>query len=253
MSTSVANALELAAVWIGASSSAVVLTGAGISTDSGIPDFRSPGGVWSKSQPVYFEEFLNSSTARYEYWRPKAAMHPEFVAAQPNPGHETLAKWQQTGLIQRVMTQNIDGLHDQAGSARVLELHGTARHVSCLSCQAKFEANAMVDLFLARNKPPDCPHCGGLTKHATVSFGQGLSEQVLADSMELSQQADLFLAIGSSLVVQPAASLPRIAREHGARFVIINRDPTPLDLIADAVIHASISETLVELDRLLGE
>jgi NAD-dependent deacetylase len=237
------------AAWLQSSRFAVALTGAGISTDSGIPDFRSPSGVWATSRPVYFDEFLNSSAARHEYWRQKAISHQDFSTARPNAGHAMLAKWQRNGRLQRAITQNIDGLHGLAGSELVLELHGTARFVACLRCNARYEAGHMVERFLHEDGPPDCPACGGLLKHATISFGQPLSEDVLSEAIDLSERADLFLAVGSSLVVQPAASLPQIARQHGARLVIINRDSTPLDQFADAVIQAGISETLTELDR----
>jgi NAD-dependent deacetylase len=147
-----------------------------------------------------------------------------------------------------VITQNIDGLHQLAGSTNVLELHGTARFVACLQCAARFEAGMMVDQFLALQRPPDCPHCGGLLKHATVSFGQQLPQDVLETAIQWSSDADVFLAMGSSLVVQPAATLPAIARQQGGRLVIINRDPTPLDSLADVVIRAGIGETLQAIE-----
>lgn len=246
------DSLRQIAGWLHSASAAVGFTGAGISTDSGIPDFRSPGGIWSTTQPVLFDDFLQSATARHEYWRQKSVSHHDFSRAQPNPGHTMLAKWQRLGRLQRLITQNIDGLHSDAGSERVLELHGTARWVSCLACDQRFAADGMVQRFLDQNCPPDCPSCGGLLKHATISFGQSLREDVLADAMQVSQQADLFFAIGSSLVVQPAAALPLLAHQHGARLVIVNREPTPLDRFADVVIRNPISDTLAELDRLLG-
>jgi NAD-dependent deacetylase len=232
------------------SRSAVAFTGAGISTESGIPDFRSPGGIWSKSQPVYFDDFLASESARYEYWRQKSIAHREFADAKPNAGHRALASWEKSGWLKAVITQNIDGLHQDAGSRTVLELHGTARHIACLDCQARYEAEQMVGRFLAEDRPPECSACGGITKHATVSFGQSLPEAVLEKSAELSAGADLFLAMGSSLVVQPAASLPAMAAQSGAFLVIINRDETPLDPHATLVIHAPIGETLAEVDRM---
>jgi len=235
------------AAWLRESRHAVAFTGAGISTESGIPDFRSPGGVWATSDPVYYEDFLRSSAARHEYWRQKAAAHDDFMRADPNAGHQALAEWEQAGRLRAVITQNIDGLHQLAGSELVLELHGTARFVSCLDCAARFEADAMVQRFLAEERPPDCPECEGQLKHATISFGQQLPADVLQKAMQLSQEADLFFAMGSSLVVQPAASLPLLAKQNGARLVIINRDPTPQDDLADAVVHASIGETLTQV------
>jgi NAD-dependent deacetylase len=162
-----------------------------------------------------------------------------------------LAQWEQAGRIQAVITQNIDWLHHLAGSRRVLELHGTARQVACLKCEARFDAEPMVRQFLSEGRPPDCPQCGGLLKHATVSFGQQLPTDVLEEALELSRRADLFLAMGSSLVVHPAASLPEVAQRSGARLVIVNRDPTPLDASADAVVHAGIGDTLRQIDEAL--
>jgi NAD-dependent deacetylase len=246
--TSEADTLSQVARWLASSRSAVVLTGAGISTESGIPDFRSPGGVWSKYRTVYFDEFLASAHGRYEYWRQKCEMHREFGSAQPNVGHEVLVRWETAGRIRGVITQNIDGLHQMAGSRHVLELHGTARQAACLDCAARYDINPLVAQFLATNAVPDCAACGGRLKHATVSFGQMLPPDVLMEATRWSRDVDLMLAIGSSLVVTPAADLPRIAKDHGARLVIINRDPTPLDSIADAVLRGSIGETLTAID-----
>lgn len=238
--------------WLADSRRALAFTGAGISTESGIPDFRSPGGVWATSQPVYFDDFLSSPAARQEYWRQKSLTHVEFEKAQPNAGHQVLAAWEQQGRIDGVITQNIDGLHQLAGSHRVWELHGTARQIGCLQCQARFEADPLVRQYLDTGEVPDCERCGGLLKHATISFGQSLPAEVLGESARLSRQVDLFLAIGSSLVVYPAAGLPEAAKESGARLVIITRDPTPLDRLADVVINAEIGPTLTAIDALLG-
>jgi NAD-dependent deacetylase len=242
------SAIRRVAQWLASSHSSVVLTGAGISTESGIPDFRSPGGVWSKYRTVYFDEFLSSPDGRYEYWRQKCEMHREFGPAQPNAGHVVLARWEAAGRIGGVITQNIDGLHQLAGSHRVLELHGTARQAACLDCTARFDIEPLVARFLADDRVPDCPACGGRLKHATISFGQMLPPDVLMEATRSSRNADLMLAIGSSLVVTPAADLPRVAKERGAKLVIINRDPTPLDSIADEVLHGSIGETLTAID-----
>ena len=239
--------------WLRASVSTVAFTGAGISTESGIPDFRSPGGIWATSQPVYFDDFVASADARQEYWRQKSIAHRDFSEAQPNLGHHVLARWEQAGRLQTIITQNIDGLHQIAGSRSVWELHGTARAVVCLDCAERFpDVETLVEAFLETDQPPACPECGGIMKHATVSFGQSLPTDVLDAATEASQRADLFLAIGSSLVVQPAASLPAMAHAHGARLVIINRDSTLLDDLADAVIHASIGETLENIDELIS-
>jgi NAD-dependent deacetylase len=239
--------------WLSDSQTAVAFTGAGISTESGIPDFRSPGGIWATSQPVLYEDFLARADARYEYWRQKAASHGQFMDGKPNSGHLVLARWEGEGRLAALITQNIDGLHQEAGSRNVIELHGTARLVACLNCGARFDADPLVHQFLRDDAVPSCPECGdGPLKHATISFGQSLDSQVLQRAVEVSQQADLFLAMGSSLVVEPAASLPRLARQRGARLIIINRDPTPQDGLADAVVQASIGETLSAIDQALA-
>lgn len=243
--------IEKFAEWIRSSGPIVAFSGAGISTESGIPDFRSPGGIWSKSQPVYFDDFLASDTARREYWRQKSIAHRDFAGASPNAGHRVLADWERRGLVAAVITQNIDGLHQLAGSERVLELHGTAREIGCLRCEARFSPEPIIAEFESSGEPPLCPKCGGLLKHATVSFGQNLPQDVLAEALDLARSASFFLTLGSSLVVEPAASLPRIAHHAGAKLVIINRDPTPQDDSADAVIHGSIGEALTAIDAVL--
>jgi NAD-dependent deacetylase len=250
--TNESDLLETVVHWLASSRSAVVLTGAGISTESGIPDFRSPGGVWSKYRTVFFDEFLASADGRYEYWRQKCEMHHDFAVAQPNAGHQVLARWEVADRIRGVITQNIDGLHKMAGSRRVLELHGTARQAACLDCAVRFDIEPLVALFLAKDRVPDCPECGGRLKHATISFGQMLSPDVIMEATRWARDADLMLAIGSSLVVTPAADLPRLAKERGARLVIINRDPTPLDSIADATLRGLSGELLSEVDRALS-
>lgn len=236
--------------WLSEATNTVAFTGAGISTESGIPDFRSPTGIWSQTQPVYFEEFLRSAAARQEYWRQKSVAHRDFAGAQPNDGHRVLAAWEAAGLLSGVITQNIDGLHQLAGSRRVLELHGTAREVSCLTCARRWPADPWVEQFVATSVAPECPDCRGPLKHATISFGQPLDEGVLEQAVGLSRESELFLALGSSLVVHPAAGLPELARQQGARLVIINREPTPLDRIADLVIRESIGRTLQQVAAL---
>lgn len=244
--------LQQLANWLAASNSTVAFTGAGISTESGIPDFRSPGGVWSQSQPVYFDEFLASAEARYEYWRQKSIAHRDFAQAQPNTGHQVLADWESREVICALITQNIDGLHQEAGSQRVFELHGTARWIACLDCGHRVKADPLVAEFLETDKVPSCPICGGRMKHATISFGQQLPHDVLDTSFELAASSEVFLAIGSSLVVEPAASLPRLAAQAGSRLVIINRDETPLDGLATLVVREAIGATLAAVDALLS-
>jgi len=243
----------MVARWLAESRQTVAFSGAGVSTESGIPDFRSPQGVWARYRPVLYGDFLESAEARHEYWRQKAEAHRDFAGAAPNVGHTILARWEACRMVTAVVTQNIDGLHQQAGSLRVLELHGTAREVSCLDCHDRFPAGPLVELFLSSQAVPSCPSCGlGRLKHATISFGQALPASVLEESVGLSRGADLFVVIGSSLVVEPAASLPRIAKENGARLVILNRDGTPLDDIADAVLREPIGQSLAAIDERLG-
>jgi len=231
----------------------VAFTGAGISTESGVPDFRSPGGIWSQSSPVYYYDFLQYPESRYEYWRQKAIAQREFAVAKPNLGHQTLAAWEEAGRLAGVITQNIDGLHQDAGSRHVLELHGTARAIACIDCDGRYEVEPLVQQFLDDDAVPPCPECGGRLKHATISFGQSLPREILLDSMTLAQRADLLIALGSSLVVEPAASLPRMTKDAGGRLVIINRDATDQDRIADIVINDSIGKTLAAIDTLLNE
>jgi NAD-dependent deacetylase len=244
------QSLHRIAQWLREASSAVAFTGAGISTDSGIPDFRSPGGVWAKNTPVYYQQFIESPQARNEYWRQKFEAHRDFQHAQPNLAHQLLARWESANTLRGVVTQNIDGLHQAAGNRHVLELHGTAREVECIDCQQRFSNDLFMDEFARTRIAPFCPQCRGRVKSATVLFGQALPDAVWRQSIDWIQNADLVLAIGSSLVVEPAASLPRMAHERGAHLVIINRDTTPLDQRADAVVRQSISETLQQIDRL---
>ncbi len=244
---------ERIAIWIANASQAVVFTGAGMSTESGIPDFRSPGGIWSKYRTVYYDEFLKSAEARHEYWRQKAEGHRDFAESRPNAGHRVIASWEERSLVRGVITQNIDGLHQMAGNRHVLELHGTTRQIMCLDCSARYDADQLVREFLDTDCVPPCRECDdGRLKHATISFGQSLPTQVLEEAVAWCEQCDLLFAIGSSLVVTPAADLPALAKRHGGRLVIINRDPTPLDGLADEVIHASIGDSLKAIDQALA-
>lgn len=228
--------------WLAESESTVAFTGAGISTESGIPDFRSPGGVWAKNDPVYFDDFMSSADSRFEYWRQKAEAQPGFAAAEPNITHRTLARWEDRGWLRGVITQNIDGLHQDAGNRNVLELHGTAREVACMDCDWRDIADPWVARFLSDERVPDCPDCNGRLKHATVSFGQHLPTDVLRTAARWAGESQLFITLGSSLVVHPAASLPQMARDRGAKLVIVNRDPTPLDCIANLIVNAPLGE-----------
>ena len=243
--------LEQLAAWLLESGSTVFFTGAGISTESGIPDFRSPGGVWAKYQPVYFADFMASEDSRREYWRQKCEAHREFANSQPNAGHRAIAAWEQQGLVRGVVTQNIDELHQMGGSRNVLELHGTAKKAQCMSCGDIHPIEPFIAEFLATNQPPECDKCQGPLKHATISFGQALNEEVIQQAYNWMLEADLVFALGSSLVVHPAAGLPMAAKQHGARLVIINRDPTPLDDDADLVCHQPLGETLMSIQERL--
>jgi len=243
------GAIDTLAQWLREAEHAVAFTGAGISTESGIPDFRSPGGVWSKNAPVLFQNFLADPAERRRFWRMRTESMKSMLDAQPNAGHAALARLEDEGRIVALITQNIDELHQRAGSRRVLELHGTAMIVSCLSCDKRWPAAAIQDRVTAGDEEPACDECSGILKSMTVSFGQPMPQDVMRDATALAQDCDLFLAIGSSLVVHPAASLPAIARTCGARLVIVNRDPTPLDDMAHIVIRAPIGETLRQIER----
>jgi NAD-dependent deacetylase len=221
-------------------------TGAGISTECGIPDFRSPGGLWSRNQPISFEEFISSQAQRDEAWRRRFAMQDEFANAQPGRGHRAIASLYRAGKAPGVITQNIDNLHQLSGVAvqEVVELHGNTTYATCLGCSVRYELHWVRERFEASGgRAPDCK-CGGYIKTATVSFGQAMPEAAMRRATDLTLTSDLFLAIGSSLVVWPAAGFPVRAKHNGARVVIINREPTDLDDIADLVIHDDIGTVL---------
>ncbi len=238
--------------YLSQSKKAVAFTGAGISTESGIPDFRSPGGVWSRYQPVLFQDFLASEDARRRYWQMKKEGYRELKGAKPNAGHRALAALEAAGKLTAVITQNIDGLHQDAGSRRVLELHGTSRHCVCLKCDGRYDPDLVQQRLESGVEVPLCDKCGGLLKSATISFGQQLPQDVLSEAIDLCLQTDLILAIGSSLVVEPAASLPLQAKRNGGRLVIINKTETPLDDLADIIVREPIGETLTRVVHHLG-
>jgi NAD-dependent deacetylase len=245
------NSIAKIAQLIMESNRAIAFTGAGISTESGIADFRSPGGVWSKYQPVLYRDFLSSEDARRQYWKMKKEGYQELKMAKPNNGHIALARLEQAGKIIAIITQNIDGLHQDAGSRRVLELHGTSRRCVCLECNAQFDPDSIQQRMESGVEIPLCDHCGGLLKSATISFGQSLPADVLTEAFDLSTSTDLVLALGSSLVVEPAASIPLQAKNNQARLVIINNAETPLDRLADVVIHKPIGETMNQVAELI--
>jgi len=246
------NAIAKIGQLLAESGRAIAFTGAGISTESGIADFRSPGGVWSRYQPVLFRDFLASEDARRQYWKMKKEGYTEFKKAKPNAGHRALARLESAGMLAAVITQNIDGLHQEAGSRRVLELHGTNRYCLCLTCNARFSPDDIQQRLESGVEVPRCDHCKGLLKSATISFGQSLPADILTEAFDLSMSTDLVLALGSSLVVEPAASIPLQARNNGARLVIVNNAETALDGLADVVVHQSIGETLARVVKHLG-
>ncbi len=229
---------------IGSARAGIVFTGAGISTESGIPDFRSPGGVWSKQSPVYYDDFLRSRSERVRYWKMRKEMHADFANARPNDGHRAIARLEQTGRIAAVITQNIDGLHQDAGSRHVIELHGTNRFIICTSCGKEWLPPEIIARVEAGDEAPECDACGGPLKSKTISFGQAMPEDAMQEAYQLSTDSDVFLAIGSSLVVEPAASMPRLAKHAGATLVILNKTETPLDAAADLIIHEPIGKTM---------
>jgi NAD-dependent protein deacetylase/lipoamidase len=228
-------------------SRAAAFTGAGCSTASGVPDFRSPGGIWSRYRPVPFQEFVADADARRRYWLYKKEAYQDFADARPNEAHHALARMEAAGRLRGVVTQNIDGLHQDAGSKRVLELHGTNRRVVCIRCAATWPAAEIQARLLQGCDVPECDRCGGLLKAATVSFGQALPADVLEEAFEIATSVDLLLVLGSSLVVQPAAAIPAAAAAAGARLVIVNREPTPLDGLAAVVVRGPVEEVLPAL------
>ncbi len=224
----------------------VVFTGAGISTESGIPDFRSPGGIWSKHKPVDFSDFITSADARRESWRLKLMFDKDMKNAAPNQGHLAIAQLVEQNIVSHVITQNVDGLHQQSGvpDDKIIELHGNTTYAHCLDCGQRYDLDLIRQNFERDETLPVCDHCEGLVKAATISFGQAMPEKAMLQAQEASSDCDLFLAIGSSLQVYPAAGFPLVAKRHGAKLVIINRDPTELDDSADLVIHDEIGLTL---------
>ncbi len=225
----------------------VPFTGAGISTESGIPDFRSPGGLWSKTQPIAFDLFVASQDMRDEAWRRRFAMETHFAPATPGRGHRALARLYRAGKVPAVVTQNIDNLHQASGFAaeHVVELHGNTTYALCLDCAKRYELIWVKREFdAAGGRAPQCIDCGGYIKTATISFGQAMPEDAMRRAETLTESCDLFIAIGSSLVVWPAAGFPLRAKQHGARLVIVNREPTDFDDVADLVIHDEIGEVL---------
>lgn len=246
-----ASARDLAAI-LNRMQRGVAFTGAGISTECGIPDFRSPGGLWSRNRPIDFDQFLSSAAMRDEAWRRRFALQDVFAQARPGRGHRALARLMAEGSLSGIITQNVDGLHQQAGEHGddgmehvVIELHGNTTYATCLECGVRHEIDWVRERFDAEGgRAPGCSACEGPVKTATISFGQPMPAQAMAKAREWVQSCDVLLALGSSLVVWPAAGLPVEAKRHGATLVIINREPTELDPVADLVINADIGDVL---------
>jgi len=242
---------EKVAQWIVDSKRTVVFAGAGLSTESGIPDFRSPGGVWDRYNPedFYYQNFISSETSRIKYWQMSTEMYGPIKKAEPNPAHRAIAELEKLDKLDCVITQNVDGLHLKAGNseARVIELHGNATYVTCLSCGKRYDRDEIQQQLRKTQKAPLCDACNGLLKPATISFGQAMPVRETEEAYHRSSQCDLFIVIGSSLVVEPAASMPRIAKRSRAKLVIINRDPTAYDDMADIVIHGSAGPTMTNI------
>ena len=249
--------IETVAEFIVCCSKIVVFTGAGASTESGIADFRSRGGIWDKYNPedLSFQKFLANEDSREKYWQMSTEMYESLKKARPNPVHLAIAGLEALDRLDCVITQNIDGLHQRAGNSRekIIELHGTALSVSCLSCGRKYDRDEIQKRIRNGVKVPRCDDCGGLLKPDTISFGQAMPEMETTLAYERSFASEVFIVVGSSLVVQPAAHMPLRAKQGGAKLVIINRDPTPHDEYADVVINGSAGEIMERILRKVQE
>jgi NAD-dependent deacetylase len=234
--------------WIRGADAIVVLTGAGISTESGIPDFRGPNGVWTKNpaaeKTATLQHYVSDPEVRAQAWQNR--IHGRYWDAEPNAGHRALADLERRAALDTLVTQNIDGLHHKAGSSpdKIVEIHGNVRDVKCLSCTWRAPMEVALDRVRAGEVDPDCPECGGILKSATISFGENLVPADLARSQQAAARADLFLAVGTTLTVYPAAGLPEQALANGARLVVLNAEPTPFDPAADAVVREPLGEAL---------
>tara|TARA_Y100001970_G_scaffold121071_1_gene150149 strand:+ start:35454 stop:36179 length:726 start_codon:yes stop_codon:yes gene_type:complete len=227
----------------------VFFTGAGISTSSGIPDFRGPNGIWKTSQPIYFQDFVNSKEKRVESWERKFSNELNIAKAKPNLGHQKIAEIMEIKELSHLITQNVDNLHQESGISddRITELHGNATYAKCLDCESRYDLKELKESFLNTKEPPICTSCDGLIKTATISFGQPMPEEEMVIAQKKSISCDLFICIGTSLAVFPAADLPVLAKETGSKLVIINNEATQMDHIADLVINRDISEVFSEV------
>ena len=227
----------------------VAFTGAGISTESGIPDFRGPKGIWKRYRPIELTEFINDPASRKEYWRRKIEMYPQMQDSQPNEGHRALARLYQAGLLKTIITQNIDSLHKKSGipDSRVIELHGSNAYIVCLDCRKRYEWKEVLPYFDEHEDCPRCEKCGGWLKPATISFGQAMPEAETKKAFQEAAMADVLLVIGSSLQVYPAAAIPTETERSGGLVAIINNEPTAQDHIAHIVLHGKAGEILKTL------
>ncbi len=226
----------------------VFFTGAGISTESGIPDYRSKGGIWDKFRPVYYDEFMSSREARIEYWRQKSELYHDLERAGPNPAHLAIVRLHEMGMLESVITQNIDGLHQESGlpGEKVIELHGNTRRVRCMSCDRTSSIHAAQKRIEAGDPAPECD-CGGYLKPDTISFGQAMPEDEVERATNLSRTCDCFIVVGSTLVVQPAALMPVYAKQSGAFLAIVNLSETPCDEMSDVLVRAKAGDVLVKI------
>jgi len=233
----------------------VVFTGAGISTESGIPDFRSPGGLWTRYRPVTFQEYMSTESARIEAWKRRLETHEAHKNAKPNIGHYFIQSLDQKGKLIGLITQNVDGLHSEAGlvDEKIVELHGTNRKIICLKCNKFFDPDEVIKRLVGDFSSPKCDACGGILKAATVSFGQAMPQEAMRRAQEWTEQAAVFMVMGSSLQVQPAASFPVFAKRNGALLAIINREPTPLDEYGEFVHHGAIREFCARFGEMIAD
>jgi NAD-dependent deacetylase len=226
----------------------VIFTGAGISTESGIPDYRSKGGIWDKFRPVYFDEFMSSKEARIEYWQRWSELYNDLARAKPNSAHVAIVRLYEMGLLEAVITQNIDGLHQKAGlpDDRIIELHGNTRRIRCMHCNQISSIHDAKKRLDSKDLAPEC-ECGGYLKPDTVSFGQSMPADKVEQAIILSKNSQFFMVVGSTLIVQPAAHMPIYAKNSGAFLVIINLSETPCDGICDVLINHKAGEVLEKI------
>ncbi|MEM9330861.1 MAG: NAD-dependent deacylase [Pseudomonadota bacterium] len=243
------DSLEHLSELIDQASNMVVLTGAGISTESGVPDFRSPGGLWEKFRIVEYGEYVESEEARIEDWYRRFYMKDQIGSVEPNIGHKKIADWINSGKCTCLVTQNVDGLHQRGGAPqeKIIEIHGNATTASCISCKMPHGMDLCRELFEQTDKSPKCQSCGGLIKADVVMFGEKMPVKETNRAFQIAETADLFIAIGTSLAVQPAAVLPLHAKRNGAKMAILNRDPTELDRFADCVVNGEIGAVMAKI------